>query len=233
MDMKYDTLLFDADNTILDFDKSEEQALRQAFDECSLPFGANTLPTYRKNNIRQWQLFEQGIIEKSQVLVNRFAETFAELNLPSEKVDRASALYEEYLHYGYYTVAYAEEVLEELGKNCRLFIVSNGVKSIQDSRMKGSGLGKYFIKRFVSEEVGFPKPQKGFFDYCFERISDFDKSRAFIIGDSLTSDIQGGVNAEIDTCWFNPNHIVNSSDIMPNYEIDDLRQLTSIVNGNK
>ena len=114
MDMKYDILLFDADNTILDFDKSEEQALRQAFDECSLPFGANTLPTYRKNNIRQWQLFEQGIIEKSQVLVNRFAETFAELNLPSEKVDRASALYEEYLHYGYYTVAYAEEVLEEL-----------------------------------------------------------------------------------------------------------------------
>ena len=231
--MKYDILLFDADNTVLDFDKSEEQALKRAFAECGLPFGADTLPTYRKNNIRQWHMFEQGKTGKSQVLVNRFAETFAELNLPSEKVYKASALYEEYLHYGYFTVAHAEEVLEELGKNCRLYIVSNGVKSIQDSRMKGSGLGKYFIKRFVSEEVGCPKPQKGFFDYCFERISDFDKSRALIIGDSLTSDIQGGVNAEIDTCWFNPNHIVNSSNMTPNYEIDDLRQLTSIVNGNK
>ena len=227
--MRYDILLFDADNTVLDFDKSEEQALKRAFDECHLPFSDNTLQTYRKNNIRQWQLFEQGIIEKSQVLVNRFAETFAELGLPNAKVEKVSALYEEYLHYGYYTVAYAKEVLEELGKNCRFYIVSNGVKSIQDSRMKGSGLEKYFIKRFVSEEVGSPKPQKGFFDYCFERISDFDKSRALIIGDSLTSDIRGGVNAEIDTCWFNPNHIVNSSDITPNYEIDDLRDLYEIV----
>ena len=137
------------------------------------------------------------------------------------------------MHIGFFVVNHAKDVLQKLQNECRLYLVTNGVKTIQDSRMKGSGLGKYFIKRFVSEEVGFPKPQKGFFDYCFERISDFDKSRAFIIGDSLTSDIQGGVNAEIDTCWFNPNHIVNSSDIMPNYEIDDLRQLTSIVNGNK
>ena len=227
--MKYDILLFDADNTVLDFDKSEEQALKRAFDECNLHFSDNTLQTYRKNNIRQWQLFEQGIIEKSQVLVNRFAETFAELELPTGKVEKVSALYEEYLHYGYYTVAYVKEVLEELGKNCRLYIVSNGVKSIQDSRMKGSGLEKYFIKRFISEEVGYPKPQIEFFCYCFANIENFDKSRALIVGDSLTSDIRGGVNAGMDTCWFNPNHVVNSSNLTPNYEIDDLRDLYEIV----
>lgn len=227
--MRYDILLFDADNTVLDFDKSEEQALKTAFDECNLHFSDNTLQTYRKNNIRQWQLFEQGIIEKNQVLVNRFVETFAELGLSNGKVEKVSALYEEYLHFGYYTVPNAEKVLEKLGKSCRLYVVSNGVKSIQDSRMKGSGLEKYFIKRFVSEEVGCPKPQKGFFDYCFERIPDFNKSRALIVGDSLTSDIRGGVNAEIDTCWFNPNHVVNSSNLTPNYEIDDLRDLYEIV----
>ena len=227
--MKYDILLFDADNTVLDFDKSEEQALKRAFDECNLHFSDNTLQTYRKNNIRQWQLFEQGIIEKSQVLVNRFVETFLELSLPNAKIEKVSALYEEYLHYGYYTVSNAEEVLEKLGKSCRLYVVSNGVKSIQDSRMKGSGLEKYFIKRFVSEEVGYPKPQIEFFRYCFANIENFDKSRALIVGDSLTSDIRGGVNAEIDTCWFNPNHVVNSSNLTPNYEIDDLGDLYEIV----
>lgn len=230
--MKYEILLFDADNTILDFDKAEEQALGRAFAECGLHFDDNVLQVYRKNNLRQWQLFEQGKLTKNEVIINRFAETFKELGL-TVKFDKASELYEEYLHIGFFVVNHAKDVLQKLQNVCRLYLVTNGVKTIQDSRMKGSGMEKYFIKRFVSEEVGYPKPQKEFFDYCFERISDFDKSRALIIGDSLTSDIQGGVNAEIDTCWFNPNHIVNSSNMTPNYEIDDLRQLTSIVNGNK
>lgn len=227
--MKYEILLFDADNTILDFDKAEEQALSRAFSEVELPFSQTSLRVYRKNNIRQWELFEQGSQTKAEVLINRFVETFRELGLPLDKARTAGDLYEEYLMLGYYVMPYAEQVLTRLQKKCKLYLVSNGVLRIQNSRMKGSGLGKYFIERFVSEKVGYPKPQKEYFDYCFKHIEGFDKSKTLIIGDSLTSDIQGGVNAGIDTCWFNPWHNANKSTLTPTYEITDLREILDIV----
>ncbi len=227
--MKYDTLLFDIDNTVLDFDKSEEQALRLAFRDTGLEFSQNALNVYRRNNIAQWRLFESGIITKSQVLVNRFTETFKELDLPDALVVEMSDLYERYLMSGFFVVPHAEEVLQQIRKDRRLYAVSNGVVQIQNSRMKGSGLEKYFDARFVSEEVGFPKPQKQYFDYCFEHIGIKDMSRVLIVGDSLTSDIRGGINAGIDTCWFNPSHSVNDTENVPTYEIDDLRQLLTIV----
>ena len=133
--MKYDILLFDADNTVLDFDKSEEQALKRAFEETGLHFDENALKVYRKNNISQWQLFELGKLTKPQVLINRFVLTFEDLHLPVDKLDRVATLYEEYLKFGFFVVPHAEEVLTELQKKCKLYIVSNGVAEIQNSRM--------------------------------------------------------------------------------------------------
>ena len=227
--MKYEILLFDADNTILDFDKAEEQALKCAFVENRLYFSQNVLDIYRKNNICQWQLFEQGRLSKPEVLINRFVETFKELNFSLDNVSVVSNVYEEYLKLGFFVVPHAVEVLEQLSKTCKLYLVSNGVVEIQNSRMKGSDLDKYFIQRFVSEEVGFPKPQIEYFDYCFRHIDGFDKAKTLIIGDSLTSDIQGGVNSGIDTCWFNPWHHSNKSKLTPTYEIADLRDILRIV----
>ena len=227
--MRYDILLFDADNTVLDFDSAEEQALRRAFCDMGLEFSTKALEIYRKNNISQWELFEKGQLTKPQVLINRFTLTFDELHLPSDKAKRTGDLYEEYLKLGFFIVPYAEEVLTELQAKCRLYVVSNGVAEIQNSRMKGSGLEKYFLDRFVSETVGYPKPQIEYFKYCFAHINNFDRTKTLIIGDSLTSDIQGGVNAGIDTCWFNPKHTKNASKLTPTYEIDDLRQLLEIV----
>lgn len=228
--MKYNILLFDADDTILDFDKAEEQALMRAFDESGLKYDNNVLSVYHRNNIRQWRLFEQGIIKhKSEVLSSRFAETFKELGI-SESSRKTAELYEKHLHKCCYVINNAEYVLQRLqSMNCKLYLVSNGVLSIQNSRMKGSGLDKYFIKRFVSEEIGVPKPHKDYFNYCFSNIDDFDIGSALIIGDSLTSDIQGGINSGIDACWYNPKHVKNSSNIKPTYEIDDLEQLFKII----
>lgn len=230
--MKYDILLFDADNTILDFDKAEEQALMLAFSQSNLHYDENVLSVYRRNNIKQWQLFEQGIIkEKSEVLISRFVETFKELGLARECRNTAD-LYEQYLHNGFYVIDNAECVLQKLQQlKCRLYLVSNGVLSIQNSRMRGSGMDKYFLRRFVSEEVGYPKPRKEYFDYCFTHIDNFDKNQTLIIGDSLTSDIQGGINAGIDTCWYNPKRLANTSTLTPTYEIDNLEQLFAIVCG--
>lgn len=228
--MKYEILLFDADNTILDFDKAEEEALRLAFAQCGFRYDENVLEVYRKNNIRQWQLFESGVItDKSEVLSRRFVETFRELNIRSDCA-RTAELYEEYLHNGFYVIDNAESVLKTLqSRGLRLYLVSNGVLSIQNSRMKGSGMDKYFIRRFVSEDVGYPKPCKEYFDYCFKNIDNFDKAKTLIIGDSLTSDIQGGVNAGIDTCWYNCKRLTNKSPLKPDYEIYNLEELFEVI----
>lgn len=177
----------------------------------------------------QWQLFEQGKLTKEQVLIGRFVETFRELNLDASVVEAVSELYETYLKEGFFTVPHAEETLRRLQRTHRLYVVSNGVADIQNSRMAGSGLDKYFVARFLSEEAGCPKPQKAYFDYCFRRIANFDRAKTLIIGDSLTSDIQGGINAGIATCWFNPRHTPNNSPITPTYIIDDLRDIYKIV----
>lgn len=227
--MKYDTLLFDVDNTILDFNLAEDKALEWAFSQCGLPFDKKTLEVYRRNNIAEWRRLERGETTVEKVLYNRFAYTFAELGLQNAVVDEVAMLYERQLHFGYYTIPHAAEVLEKLQGVCRLYVVSNGVLSIQNSRMKGSGMDKYFLKRFISEEIGCPKPNREFFLRSFRQIENFDKSRALIVGDSLTSDIQGGVNVGVDTCWFNPNGEEKYADVSPTYEIFDLRQLFEIL----
>lgn len=230
--MKYEILLFDADNTILDFDKAEEQALKQAFAETDLQFDKTVLEVYRRNNIKQWHLYELGVItDKNEVLIRRFVETFKELGLTVD-CERTADLYEKYLHNGFYVIENAECVLQRLQQlNCRLYLVSNGVLSIQNSRMRGSGMDKYFLRRFVSEEIGVPKPRKEYFDYCFSNIHNFDKSKTLIIGDSLTSDIQGGINGGIDTCWYNPKKEPNETVIKPTYQIENLNKLIDIVIG--
>lgn len=227
--MKYNVLLFDADNTVLDFDKSEEQALQRAFELCGARYDADVLTVYRRNNIAQWQRYERGEISRDEVLLNRFLLTLDELAIKNCNVNKLADEYEKYLHFGFYQIEHAQEVLEELQKTCDLYVVSNGVLSIQNSRMKGSGLEKYFLRRFISEEIGVPKPNVEFFNRSFAQIPNLKKSSTLIIGDSLTSDVQGGINAGIDTCWYNPNGAKNNTQLVPSYEISDLRQLLEIV----
>lgn len=227
--MKYNVLLFDADNTVLDFDKSEEQALQRAFELCGVKYDTDVLTVYRRNNIAQWQRYERGEISRDEVLLNRFLLTLDELAIKNCNVNRLADEYEKYLHFGFYQIEHAREVLEELQKSCDLYVVSNGVLSIQNSRMKGSGLEKYFLRRFISEEIGVPKPNVEFFNRSFAQIPNLKKSSTLIIGDSLTSDVQGGINAGIDTCWYNPNGAKNNTQLVPSYEISDLRQLLEIV----
>ena len=227
--MKYDILLFDADNTILDFDKAEFDALCRAFGEQGIQVDQHLVEIYRQNNVALWQQLEKGLVSKDYVLNNRFVNTAKQLNLNCD-IMTVSRKYEEYLHQGFYVIDGAIDVLEGLiAKGATLYLVTNGVLTIQNARLKGSGIGKYFQEKFISEQVGFPKPQIEYFNHCFANINNFNKSKALIIGDSLTSDIQGGINAGIDSCWYNPKHEQNTRGIAPTYEIDDLAKLFEIV----
>lgn len=230
--MKYDIILMDADETLLDFKKSEQEAFRKTFSHYGLTPDEHAFQTYSQINHGLWQAFERGEIQKEDILKRRFRETFCALG-----IDGAFPGLEEYyqvaLSEGSYQIDGASEVCAELAQRCSLYLVTNGVAFTQRRRMKESGLQIYFKEMFISEEVGVQKPQKEYFDYVMAQIPGFDRRCALMVGDSLTSDIAGGRAAGIDTCWFCRNGIPKDADGKADYVIQDLREVLSIVGDEK
>ena len=223
-----DTLLFDLDHTLLDFSKAERQAVSKTLVQLGVTPDEQVLTRFSELNLAQWKLLEQGIITRSQVKVRRYQLLFDEIHVdrPAEK---AAKIYEAFLGTGHYFMDGAEKLLQELSPKYRLYIVTNGTASVQKGRLKSAGLQKYVKDIFISEEIGFNKPSKEYFDHCFMKIPVFQRESAVIIGDSLTSDIQGGINAGIQTIWFNPSKVANSSDIYPDYEVSSLQDIPALL----
>ena len=220
-------LLLDLDDTILDFHKAERIALSKTFREFSLEPTEAVLDLYHKINKWHWEQLELGVMTREQVLVGRFDQLFGELDM---EVDAAVCMkqYERNLSIGHYFLPGAEETIKRLHKKYRLFLVSNGTATVQHSRLTSAGLYPYFEQVFISQEIGFNKPDKAYFDRCFERIPGFLPEKALMVGDSLTSDIQGGINAGLRTVWINPKHKAFGN-IRPDYEIVNLSQLETIL----
>ena len=221
-------VLFDVDDTLLDFGKAEAAAIRKTFERIGIPVTDELIRRYSEINAQQWSRFEKGEITREKLLTERFDILFSELgiNVPSEM---AQASYEYLLGIGHYFVDGAEELLEALKDKYELYIVSNGNASVQDRRLKSAGIIPYFKDIFISERVGFNKPSAEFFDACFEHIPGFEKDKAVIVGDRLSSDILGGINAGVKTCWFNPRGDAPDPDIPADYEIKHLGELPALL----
>lgn len=222
------TIFLDLDDTLLDFGAAEHVAIARTFREIGLEPTPELLARYSEINLSQWEAFERGEITRDRVLVRRFELLFAELGAafdPAATEDR----YRGYLGVGHYFVDGAVELLDYLVPKYDLYLASNGVAATQDSRLKSAGIGHYFKAVFISETTGHHKPERAYFDYCFAQIPGFDPETALMIGDSLTSDILGGINAGLRTCWFNPNHRPRRADIVPDYEIHALSELRGIL----
>ena len=221
-------VLFDVDDTLLDFGKAEAAAIRRTFERIGIPVTDELIRRYSEINAQQWSRFEKGEITREKLLTERFDILFSELgiNVPSEM---AQASYEYLLGIGHYFVDGAEELLEALKDKYELYIVSNGNASVQDRRLKSAGIIPYFKDIFISERVGFNKPSAEFFEACFERIPGFEKDKAVIVGDRLSSDILGGINAGVRTCWFNPRGDAPDPDIPADYEIKHLSELPALL----
>ena len=221
-------VLFDVDDTLLDFGKAEAAAIRKTFERIGIPVTDELIRRYSEINAQQWSRFEKGEITRERLLTERFDILFSELgiNVPSEM---AQASYEYLLGIGHYFVDGAEELLEALKDKYELYIVSNGNASVQDRRLKSAGIIPYFKDIFISERVGFNKPSAEFFEACFERIPGFEKDKAVIVGDRLSSDILGGINAGVKTCWFNPRGDAPDPDIPADYEIKHLSELPALL----
>ena len=220
-------LLLDLDDTILDFHKAERIALSKTFRDFGLEPAEDVLDLYHNINKWHWEQLELGTMTRDQVLVNRFGALFEKVGMTVDPAACAKS-YESNLGIGHYFLPGAEEAVKRLKEHYRLFLVSNGTATVQHSRLTSAGLYPYFEQVFISQEIGYNKPEKAYFDRCFERIPGFAPEKALMVGDSLTSDIKGGINAGLTTVWINPAHKA-CGDIRPDYEIEGLSDLEGLL----
>ena len=226
--MKYEIILFDVDDTLFDFDMSEKKALHKTFLEFDLPTGlADYRASYKEVSKILWSDLERGSITLSELAIERFTRLFRrhELDIDAQMFSR---VYLEHLGRETHPVQGAVELCEKL-VDYRLAIITNGFTAVQTARIENSALRNSFEHIIMSEEAGFNKPDKEIFDYAFSKLQITDKEKVLIVGDSLTSDIQGGINYGINTCWFNPHSKENNIGNEPTYEIRELMELLKIV----
>lgn len=224
----YKALFFDVDDTLLDFAAAEESALQLLCEDQQLSYTAETQASYKMINKKLWRDFEAGLLSRDEVVNTRFSLFFQEWGQEVDGI-QLEKMYRSYLEQGHQLIDGALELLTNLQQQYHIYVVTNGVSKTQDIRLRNSGLYPLIKQIFVSEDTGYQKPMKEFFDYVFDRIPDFTPSEGLIIGDSLNADIKGGQLAGLDTCWFNPLGLENHSGVTPTYEIKSLQELYSIL----
>lgn len=224
----FEFVFWDLDDTLLDFKTCEQEALRAALRLNGIEMTDHLLSRYSAINDSKWKLFERGEITRRDVQLTRFVDFFREFGYEISVPD-FNDLYLEQLGLQAIEFPGIHDILSALQGHYQQFIASNGVERVMRSRMAIAGLNPYFVKAFSSEFMGVQKPDKAFFDACFAQIPNFDPKKAIIIGDSLSSDIRGGINAGIATCWFNPKGKALPEGIQPDYEIRSLEEVFTIL----
>lgn len=223
-------ILWDVDGTLLDFIKAERAAIKKCFEvfglgECT----DEMIARYSVINRGYWERLERGEISKSEVLIRRFQEFFATEGIIT---DCAAEFNKEYQIRLGDTICFCDDsydLLKSLKGKIKQYAVTNGTKVAQDKKLKRSGLDKLFDDIFISEEIGIEKPYLGFFQRVWDKIGEYASDEIMIVGDSLTSDIQGGNNAGIICCWYNPQGKENDKNLRIDYEIDSLQKIFDII----
>lgn len=227
--MKYEIIIFDADETLFDFKKSEKEAFKNSILSLNIDYIEDYhLKAYSEINTAIWKELEQGLITQEKLKIERFKRLSDKLNLNFNPEDFANS-YMNFLRDGSFLYENSLELIQDLSKNFKLYIVTNGLTYVQEKRIKQSIIAKYFEDIIISEEISVSKPNPKIFEYTLRNIENIDKSKILIVGDSLTSDIKGGINFGVDTCWYNPNKLNNKSDIKPKYEISNYDELKEIL----
>lgn len=224
----YTWIIFDADGTLFDFQHAEALALEKTPDQLGLQVPEDFSRTYHEINESLWLSFEAGILRAQDVRTQRFKQLFERLSIASD----SSAFSEAFLKNLIWESTFingAESLLARLKNRISSVLLTNGFADVQRARVARLGLGDAFDHVIISEEVGVAKPDRAIFDIVFERMGRPDKGNVLIIGDSLSSDIQGGFDYGIDTCWFNPDNRANMTSIEPTYELRLLSEVTDLL----
>lgn len=228
MKKHYPWLFFDADGTLFDYNRAEATAFRKAFELLKFQFEESYLDTYQKINRELWKALERHEVTPAVLRLRRFELLLESLRLTGS-ADELNVAYVEQLGLCTDLIDGAYELLETLSRTSRIAIVTNGLEAVQRSRLMHSSIHPFITHLIISEEVGAAKPHPAFFDAAFARTGQPARSEVLIIGDSLTSDIQGGVDYGIDTCWYNPAGEPMPEGLPITYEIGHLSELLGIL----
>ncbi len=224
---RYRWLLFDADNTLFDFDRAEAEALRRTFDQQGLPFDDSYLPAYRHVNGQVWALLEAGRITPIVLRTRRFELLFAELGIDADAAD-FGARYLPNLALQPHLTEDAQSVVQALHATHQIAVITNGLGDVQRPRLERSAIREHITEIVISDEVGCAKPGRAIFDIAFARMGRPARHEVLMIGDSLRSDIAGGVGYGIDTAWYNPRGLPGDPGIRPTYELRSLGDLLDL-----
>lgn len=220
----YQWLLFDADGTLFDYDRAEAAALARALLEIGSALDAGSLAAYRRINAALWQALERGEVTPAMVKVRRFEQWFEALGM-THSPEAFSARYLECLAECSELVADAAEVLQALQGKYRMAILTNGLQLVQTGRLARSAIRPHIAEMIISEEIGFSKPARGFFEVALARLGQPDRRELLMIGDGWSSDIKGAVDYGIDACWYNPKRQPRPDASPLTREISSLREL--------
>lgn len=221
-------VFLDLDDTVLDFGATERKSITRLFQTVGVEPMEEHIHRYHVINLEHWKMLERGELTRDQLGKRRFDVLFQELGV-NVSTPECEILYRQFLSEGDDVLPGAAQALEALSKKYRLFAATNSTVQVQAGRLAKTGLGKYFEQLFISEDMGANKPDFRFFERAFSRIADFAPQKAIMVGDSLTSDIQGGINAGIRTCWINPHHRAAGTKLRPDYEIESITQLEKLL----
>ena len=232
---RYDIILFDADGTLYDFVRSEACALSEVLDICGLPKDDETVKLYHEINDAEWKALERGETTRERLKVARFEKLLAALADRGVHTDVTAnemcELYVEHLSQQCILFPESEPVCRALSERAKLYIITNGITHVQSGRFAKSPITKYFGDMFISEAMGAVKPERRYFEIVFRALgitAEEARERVLVVGDSLTSDIKGAVNAGLDSCWYNPQGH-DAGDMRPTYTISSLYELYDIV----
>ena len=228
--MKYDKILFDLDNTIIDFDDAESNGIRLTFEEFSIPFKTQYLTSFHKINDDLWKMLEKGLVDRPNLIRIRFEKLFDLYDIKGIDPLDFNSSYLVNLSKGRKLIDGASDTIKQvydLGAKC--YFITNGAIAVQKNRLIGQPFIDFISGICISEAVGAKKPDKAFFDKAKQLFGvEFD-DKTLVVGDSLSSDIQGGINAGIDTCYVNRKREKNLTSIIPTYEIYDIKDLIDII----
>jgi len=224
----YEYLLFDIDNTLMDFTAGEKTALFQSMEEMGVPITEADYQRYLEINRAAWARFETGELDSKAVQRVRFEDYAIHLGVPAEQGTALNARYVENLGQQAILLPGAMEMLETLSKRYKLAVATNGLTLVQRARLQKSGFLPLLGGVFISQEMGVQKPDKAYYDNIFNTFGDADHAKYLMIGDSLSADIAGGVNAGIDTCWYRPAG-AGESHIRPTYTVDGFDALLELL----
>jgi len=234
---KVKAVMWDVDGTLLDFLYAQRIAITDCLQDIDVLVTDEMVSRYSQINDSYWKKLELGEVTKEELHVRRFTDLFDEYGIKSVDVENFRKRYLDILANTYAYEEGAYEICRALKGNVRQYVITNGVTSVQEKKLRLSGLYDFMDDVFISEQIGTPKPHTAFFDHCLSAIKDLDRSELLIVGDSLTSDIKGGVLYGIPTCWYRPKNFRERDDFSqeiydrftPDYEISHLEELNDIL----